>query len=232
MIEQDRAAFAAILEHEHLRPGQQFTDDQLIAINDDYKQMQAIQLRRVGNGYAFSVLVPKSGSQTGNERVTGTVGLSGVVQVEDRASGKPLNCPICLAAGVRIATPFGVVPVQDVTVGMAVWTTDLKEHRILGVVLETGRAQAPLGHRVVHMTLADGRTVVASPGHPTADGRTIGELRPGDRLDGSRVVAAVLVTYSGAATFDILPSGPTGTYFANGVLLGSSLSERMRPPSS
>lgn len=226
VIEQDRAAFAAILEHEHLRAGQQFTDDQLIAINDDYKQMQAIELQRVGDDYAFSVLVPDTNSNTGNERVNGTVKRSGQVEIKARGPGEPVNCPICLAADVRIATPFGDVAVQDIRTGMAVWTTDLKGQRTIGVVLRTGRTQAPLGHRVVRITLGDGRTLLASPGHPTADGRTIGALMRGDRLDGSRVVAAVLVSYSGAATFDLLPSGPTGTYFANGVLLGSSLSER------
>jgi hypothetical protein len=100
------------------------------------------------------------------------------------------------------------------------------------VVLQTGRMQAPLGHKVVRVTLADGRTVVASPGHPTADGRAIGALEPGDQLDGSLVVAAILVDYAGGDTFDLLPSGPTGTYFVNGVLLGSTLSVRATPSSA
>lgn len=82
--------------------------------------------------------------------------------------------------------------------------------------------EAPLGHEVVRLSLADGRTFVASPGHPTADGRTVGELRAGDVLDGSLVVSVQLVGYVGA-TYDLLPSGPTGTYFVNGVLLGSTM---------
>ena len=121
--------------------------------------------------------------------------------------------------------PRYYIPVQDVRVGMAVWTTDREGRRIVGVVLKTGRMQAPLGHEVVRLTLADGRTVTASPGHPTADGRTLSEIEPGDRFDGSRVIAATPVGYSGLATYDLLPSGPTGTYFANGVLLGSTLAQ-------
>ena len=41
----------------------------------------------------------------------------------------------------------------------------------------------------------------------------------------SRVVSADLVPYAGT-TYDLLPSGPTGTYVADGVLLGSTLFSR------
>jgi hypothetical protein len=146
-----------------------------------------------------------------------------VVKIEHREPGDSLNCPICLAAGVRIATPSGDVPVQDITVGMPIWTTDLHGRRILGVVVETGRTHAPVGHRVVRITLEDGRSVLASPGHPTADGRTIGELRQGDRFDRSRVLAATRISYSSAMTYDVRASGATGAYFANGILLASTL---------
>lgn len=232
MIRRDRAAFAAILEYEGLSPDQNFTEDQLIAISDDYKQMQAIQLEPSGDGYRFTVLIPKTGSQTGNEMVSGTVDRSGVVEIEDRKTGKPLNCPICLAEGTRIATPLGDVPVEDLTVGMPIWTVDLQGRRVPGVVMRTSRTLAPPGHRVVRVLLADGRSVVASPGHPTVDGRIIGELRPGDRLDGSKVVSAVHIPYRGAMTFDVLASGPTGAYVADGVLLWSTLAiERSLAPS-
>jgi hypothetical protein len=45
----------------------------------------------------------------------------------------------------------------------------------------------------------------------------------GDRFDGTTVTGVALLPYSGV-TYDLLPSGPTGTYYADGVLLGSSLS--------
>jgi hypothetical protein len=222
-IEADQAAFQAILQHENLSAGQQFTAEQLITINEDYKQMQAIRLEPTENAFKFTVLVPKPGSVTGNETVNGTVTLVGKATISDRSPGRGINCPICLAAGVLIATPSGEVPVQDVTVGMTVWTTDRRGLRIRGVVLRVGSSAAPIGHEVVRLTLADGRSVVASPGHPTGDGRRVGDLKPGDMLDGSRIVTAQLIPYAGAATYDLLPSGPTGTYFANGVLLGSTL---------
>ena len=222
-IQADTAAFRAILASERLTPGQHFTDAQLIAINNDYKQMQAIRLQPVSGGYRFDLMVPKAGSGTSNEEVSGTVSRSGTVDIQHRGPGKPLPCPICLAQGVRIATPLGEVPVQDVHVGMVVWTTDRRGRRIPAVVLRVGQMQAPLGHEVIRLTLADGRTVTASPAHPTADGRTVGELKPGDAFDGSRVTAAIPLGYGGGTTYDLLPSGPTGTYFANGVLLGSTL---------
>jgi hypothetical protein len=42
-------------------------------------------------------------------------------------------------------------------------------------------------------------------------------------------VRTALVPYT-SATYDLLPSGPTGTYFADGVLLGSTLA--VNPPAS
>ena len=76
--------------------------------------------------------------------------------------------------------------------------------------------------RLIRVVLADGRSVVASPGHPSSDGRRIGALTPGDLLDGSRVVTIDVLPYSGD-TWDLLPRSSTGTYWADGVLLGSTL---------
>ena len=49
-------------------------------------------------------------------------------------------------------------------------------------------------------------------------------LRPGDLVEGSVVVSADRVPDTDARTFDILPSGPTAAYWAEGVLLRSTLS--------
>ena len=106
IIQADAPAYDAILAKEGLTAGQEFTDDELLAINEDYKQLQAIRLQAYGDLYSFSVLVPKSGAPSGNETVSGTVSTSGSVKVTTRGPGQRLNCPICLAAGDRIATPF------------------------------------------------------------------------------------------------------------------------------
>jgi hypothetical protein len=77
---------------------------------------------------------------------------------------------------------------------------------------------------MVHLTLADGRQLWASPGHRVADGRQLGTLAVGDVVDTSRVSGWELVPYAGDHTYDLLPAGPTGFYWANGVLLSSTLS--------
>jgi hypothetical protein len=228
-IQSDPATYQAILTHERISRGSPLTDAQIVAISQDYKQIQVIDLLPAGDAYRFTVYVPTKIYPSYNESVSGTVGSSGDVSLQPPGTGRLKNCPICLAFGVLIGTPAGQVPVQDVWPGMTVWTTDLEGRRIRGVVLQVGSMLAPLGHEVVRMTLSDGRMVVASPGHPTADGRRIGDLRPGDTLDGSRVVRTVLVPYTALATYDLLPSGPTGTYFADGVLLGSTLATASPP---
>jgi hypothetical protein len=89
--------------------------------------------------------------------------------------------------------------------------------------VEVGSIAVQSGHLMVHLRLADGRELLASPGHRTADGRPLGTLAAGDPLDGSTVTLWELVPYGGARTYDLLPAGSTGTYWANGILLLSTL---------
>ncbi|MDF1566010.1 MAG: hypothetical protein P1V51_23450 [Deltaproteobacteria bacterium] len=42
-------------------------------------------------------------------------------------------------------------------------------------------------------------------------------------LDGARIVELREAAFEGEATWDLLPAGPTGAYFADGVLVGSTL---------
>ena len=62
-----------------------------------------------------------------------------------------------------------------------------------------------------------------SPGHPLTDGRVAGDLKTNDILDGARVRTVDLVGYAGGATFDLLPGSATGFYWANGILIASTL---------
>jgi hypothetical protein len=113
--------------------------------------------------------------------------------------------------------------VTDLKLGEAVWTQATGGGRLAARVAAIGSVAFPLGHDAIRIELSDGRAVTASAGHPTADGRKVGELRAGDRLDGATVAAATVVHLDDGATYDLLPSGPTGTYWADGVLLGSTL---------
>lgn len=133
-------------------------------------------------------------------------------------------CPICLAEHTRIDTPSGQIPVEKLQKGMEVWTSDTSGKRVLGTILETSKTSVPATHKIVHLILNDGRELFVSPGHPLADGQAVEKLSAGDIYDGARVISREPVPYRGNATYDILPSGETGFYWANGILMGSTLS--------
>lgn len=129
----------------------------------------------------------------------------------------------CLPATARIATPNGDVPVSRLHVGDSVFTVDAAGHRIAAPILRMNTVPTGDSHTIVRVTLDDGRVVLASPGHPTADGILLGTLTRGATVDGATVVSARRVPYAGDHTWDLLPAGPTGRYWADGVLLGSTL---------
>ncbi len=216
---QDRPTFDAIVSHEKL-------DAANLTANDNRRILQQAQLLRAlelgmeGQGYRFDYIAGRPSP----EHVVGTIDVHGAISLESH-DPTPFpgrgGCPICLAAGDRIATPYGEVPVAQLRPGMLVWTIDAGR-RVAAPISVVARTPAPFGHRVVRVVLADGRAVVASLGHPTGDGRWIGELNPGDPLDGSRVATTQLIPYAGN-TWDLLPLSSTGEYWADGVLLGSTL---------
>lgn len=113
--------------------------------------------------------------------------------------------------------------VENLRVGDLVWTLGPDGDRVAAPLALIGATPVPASHQVVHLVLDDGRALFVSPGHLTADGRQVGDLRAGDQLDGAVVVSAERVAYGGGATFDILPDSASGAYWANGVLLGSTL---------
>lgn len=211
--------YSAILAHEHL-PSGDLTPAQKLKVYRAYKLLRALALNQNGNDFAFEY---RAQTNTSIQLVKGTVRIDGVVTVTSRTPSGPPPCPICLAASTLIDTPSGAVRVTDIVPGMVVWTASADGKRIAVKVLEAGSTQVPAGHQMVRVKLADGRELLASPGHRTADGRPLGSLAVGDRLDGSTVVLWELVPYAGDRTYDLLPAGPTGTYWANGILLSSTI---------
>jgi hypothetical protein len=219
-IQKDAPTFNAILAHLGIAGASSYTSDQELAIYRDWKMLNKIGLEQVSGGFHFLAIF---GTPQQASRVDGTIDQRGNVAVASRTpSGQP-PCPICLARGTRIATPSGDIAVEDLKIGAVVWTLDAAGAKVALPLIEIGSTPVPATHRVVQLRLSDGRAVDVSPGHPTADGRKVGDLRGGDGYDGAVVVSAELVSYAGGATFDVLPVGATGMYWANGVLLGSTI---------
>jgi hypothetical protein len=222
-IRADAPTFAAITRRLGFDPAGQFAVEGQVLVYREWKMLTHVFLEPAADAYRFDLLVqPPAGTQMGT-RYTGTISKDGSVTIATQAPAGEPPCPICLARGTRIATPDGPVAVERLRPGMSVWTLDGAGRRVAGIVLEVGSAAVPVTHLVVHLVLADGRTVTASPGHPLPDGRRVGDLRPGDLVDGARVVSADLLPYGEPSTFDLLPSGPTGVYWADGIPLASTL---------
>ena len=221
-IQRDAETLAAIVAYLKLSPAPPYTADQQLAIYREWKALNVLPLQPTAPGvWGFTYLAMKNVG--GGERVEGRVLLNGSVSILIRQQAGPPPCPICLAMGTRIATPRGDVAVQDLRTGDPVWTLDTAGARIAAPLVAVSSAPAPATHEIVRLALDDGRVVFVSPGHPTADRRPVGDLQTGDALDDARVASTQRVTYGGGATYDILPAGATGTYWANGVLLGSTL---------
>jgi hypothetical protein len=216
-IRADAELYAAIVAHEGL-PSGDLTDAQKLTLYRAFKKLRALSLTPAGDGYAFSYTIDVK-----FVHATGVVRRDGVVTSVMTTPGARPNCPICLAASTRIATPDGPRVVTSIGPGMMVWTQSLDGGRVAVPVLEVGSTPVPPGHVMVHLRLVDGRELWASPGHRLADGRQLGTLAAGDDVDGSRVALWELVPYGGDRTYDLLPAGPTGDYWAGGILLTSTL---------
>jgi hypothetical protein len=142
--------------------------------------------------------------------------------------GKPE--PRCLAKDTLVATPRGEVRVGDLRVGDPVYTVDAHGRRIAVSLIQTTRLPVRPGHRMTRLELDDGRVLVASEEHPTcalASGASsegiVARLAVGGEYDGAGVKRSEVEIYREPATFDVLPAGDTGCYWANGVLVGSTL---------
>ena len=218
-IRADAELYSAIVAHEHLPPPPAELDDaQKLTLYRAFKKLRVVELKPSDTGYTFDYIVDGTFMH-----VQGTVSSDGTVSIGSKTQGGRPNCPICLSASTLIGTPSGDIVVTSIRAGTLVWTRDAGDRRVAMPVIKVGSTPVPATHLMVHLTLADGRELWASPGHRTADGASLGSLAVGDIVNGSRVVGWELVPYSSGRTYDLLPAGPTRTYWANGILLESTL---------
>ncbi len=140
------------------------------------------------------------------------------------------GCPSCLCAAPNtlIATPNGERRIADLRVGDAVYSVD--GGRVRTVSVTKIRREPVKHHRAIQIHFDGGRALLISASHPLADGRLVADVRRGDMLFGITVSSVELVPYDFEATYDILPDSDTGTYFASGVLMGSTLFGRIDVP--
>ncbi len=136
----------------------------------------------------------------------------------------PMGCRTCMCAApdTPIETPDGERPIVELVAGDLVYSMEGGE-RVLVPLLRVNRTPVSPQHAMVRVRLVGGRSISMSPGHPTADGRTFGDFVPGDHLGQLEVEAVQTVPYGLPFTVDILPASTTGTYFAAGALVGSTL---------
>ena len=208
----------AILAQHTLR--EPLTAAQRLTAYSDHKRLTAIAMTQVALGFEYQLAIGSSGEP--DQTIAGVILLDGSIRETSRRA-RPGGCPICLEPGTRIATPGGDVPVALIRPGDLVWTTDALGKRVAAPVEQVTSRATPGPHIMLRVALSDGRVLVAAGAHPAADGTFLRQLRAGARYDGATIAAVDWVQSVASATFDLLPAGPTGTYWANGILVGSTL---------
>ncbi|APV44382.1 hypothetical protein Dform_01047 [Dehalogenimonas formicexedens] len=218
-IKGDDQEFSSIINRIGLDRKSDYTPEEKLLVYRQHKLLTDVMLdfESTNNGFIFVIRVGESQGQ----KITGTISNTGKISVTKTETSFN-TCPICLSKGTLIDTPYGAVAVEQLTPGDLIWTLGENGEKVASPIIKTKATPAPSSFELLRITLADGRSVTASPGHPAVDGRLLGNLQPEDLLDGSGVVSIQRVGYEGR-TYDILPAGTSGAYWANGILLGSTI---------
>jgi hypothetical protein len=133
---------------------------------------------------------------------------------------------VCASPDTPISTPTGERPIAELRVGDLVYSVD--HDAVVAVPVAAVRRVHVDRHSVLAIALTGGRSLAISPLHPDARGILLGNLHPGDEIDGERIESVALVPYEHDSTYDILPESDTGTYYAAGVRIGSTLHPHRR----
>ena len=124
----------------------------------------------------------------------------------------------CCSPDILIRIPGGEKRIIDIKEGDLVISDSGKAALVVKI-----NKMPVFNHKTILVKFSDGTELEVSPLHPTACGRTFKDLTSGDLLDGKTIVSSDLVLYKHSYTYDILPDSSSGNYYANGVLIGSTL---------
>lgn len=139
-------------------------------------------------------------------------------------TGDQVTCQtesVCASAATPIATADGERPIASLHPGDLVYSADHGALRLVPL-LAVSRT-AVFHHHVIELRLSNGALLRMSAGHPLADGRLLGSVEAGDRLEGANVVERRDVPYDEPFTYDIFPASDSHAYIAAGVLVGTTL---------
>lgn len=126
----------------------------------------------------------------------------------------------CCSKDTKVLTTYGEKSISNIKVGDFVLTENNKFEKVIMI-----NKVPVLNHMVLQLTFSDKTILKVSPNHPTADMRLVKDLKAGDLLT-KEIIEIKLIPYNYKYTYDILPDSLTGTYYANGILIGSTLSTK------
>ena len=130
---------------------------------------------------------------------------------------------LCCSPWTLIDTPQGERRIDMMRLGDPVWSVR-NGHRCEARVALVGKRRHERGtHSVLRICMENGRTLEVSASHPDATGRPLSEVRAGDELGGQIVRSVDVIAYRPEYTHDIATDAPGSVYWAEGALIGSTL---------
>ncbi|KKQ36363.1 MAG: hypothetical protein US54_C0071G0005 [Candidatus Roizmanbacteria bacterium GW2011_GWA2_37_7] len=106
---------------------------------------------------------------------------------------------------------------------MKIYSLDRYGRKIIQPIIKLSKIYVNYNHKVNHLILEDGRNIWVSPLHPSYYFSLVKNLKKGDFYDGAKIITNKIVRYGDKYTYDLLPKGETGYYWANRILLASTL---------
>ncbi|MEO1450130.1 MAG: Kazal-type serine protease inhibitor domain-containing protein [Bacteroidota bacterium] len=133
----------------------------------------------------------------------------------------------CLSPTVCIDAPGGGIELWTLTRGDSVFSLDEAGREVVVPVMDLQKVPVGEEHRLVHLTMNDGSSLMASPMHPIADGRLLGDIHPGDIIEGREVKTRTWRKTPSGFTMDLLPLGPTSVYRIGGYWYQTTMTRAM-----